>query len=52
MWGSTTMPTASLNSQLAVPVQPGRYMLAVRQFSPDYQGVIRIASAGNVPATQ
>lgn len=40
----------SLNAQLAVPVAPGRYMLAVRQFDLEFKGVIRIGLSRFVPA--
>ena len=40
----------TLNSQMAVSVEPGRYRLAVRQYAPRYQGVIRIGIARYVPA--
>jgi hypothetical protein len=52
MVGMNDDANGTLNSQLAVPVQPGRYMLAVRQYSPSYQGVIRIGVGRYVPATQ
>ena len=32
----------TINSQLALPVTPGRYILAVRQFEAEYKGMIRI----------
>ncbi|MBL4629017.1 MAG: PPC domain-containing protein [Roseicyclus sp.] len=40
----------SLNSQIVARVQPGRYLLAVRQYSDSYQGIIRIATERYVPA--
>ena len=52
MVGMNDDSNGTLNSQLAVPVQPGRYMLAVRQYAPSYQGVIRIGVGRYVPATQ
>jgi hypothetical protein len=52
MVGQNDDANGTLNSQLAVPVQPGRYMLSVRQFSPGYQGVIRIGVGRYVQATQ
>ncbi|MBF9059382.1 ABC transporter substrate-binding protein [Rhodobacterales bacterium HKCCSP123] len=52
MVGMNDDSNGTLNSQLAVPVQPGRYMLAVRQYSPSYQGVIRIGVGRYVPATR
>jgi hypothetical protein len=52
MVGMNDDANATLNSQLAVPVEPGRYRLAVRQYSPDYQGVIRIGISRYVPATR
>jgi hypothetical protein len=42
----------TLNAQLSAPVEPGRYMLAVQQFSADYQGVIRVGIGRYVPATE
>jgi hypothetical protein len=42
----------TLNSQLAVRLDGGRYMLSVRQYSDGYQGIIRIATERFVPATQ
>lgn len=32
----------TINSQIALPVTPGRYVLAVRQFEAEYKGMIRI----------
>jgi hypothetical protein len=52
MLGMNDDSNDTLNSQLAVPVQPGRYMLMVRQYSPDYQGMIRIGVQRYVPAQQ
>ncbi|UWQ94180.1 PPC domain-containing protein [Rhodobacteraceae bacterium M385] len=40
----------SLNSQITARVQAGRYLLAVRQYSDNYQGIIRIATERYVPA--
>lgn len=40
----------TLNSQITARVQPGRYLLAVRQYSDGYQGIIRIATERYVPA--
>lgn len=40
----------SLNSQITARVQAGRYLLAVRQYSDSYQGIIRIATERYVPA--
>lgn len=40
----------SYNAQLAVPVEPGRFVLAVRQFDPQDKGVIRIGLSRFVPA--
>lgn len=39
-----------LNSQITARVQAGRYLLAVRQYSDNYQGIIRIATERYVPA--
>ena len=41
----------TLNSQIVARVNPGRYLLAVRQYSDNYQGIIRIATERYVPAT-
>lgn len=40
----------TLNSQLAVRVGPGNYMLGVTQYSQGYQGVIRVTIERYVPA--
>ncbi|MEJ6394738.1 DVUA0089 family protein [Gymnodinialimonas sp. 2305UL16-5] len=40
----------SLNSQIVARVNPGRYLLAVRQYSDGYNGIIRIATERFVPA--
>lgn len=40
----------TLNSQITARVQSGRYMLAVRQYSDSYQGIIRIATERYIPA--
>lgn len=40
----------SLNSQITARVGAGRYLLAVRQYSDSYQGIIRIATERYVPA--
>ncbi|OAN84432.1 hypothetical protein A8B78_07145 [Jannaschia sp. EhC01] len=40
----------TLNSQITARVQAGRYLLAVRQYSDNYQGIIRIATERFVPA--
>lgn len=40
----------TLNSQITARVQAGRYLLAVRQYSDNYQGIIRIATERYVPA--
>ncbi|ABD54649.1 DVUA0089 family protein [Jannaschia sp. CCS1] len=40
----------SLNSQITARVQAGRYLLAVRQYSEGYNGIIRIATERFVPA--
>ena len=40
----------SLDSQLAVPVGPGNYMLGVMQYSSGYSGVIRVSLERYVPA--
>ncbi|WP_224815103.1 pre-peptidase C-terminal domain-containing protein [Hasllibacter sp. MH4015] len=40
----------TLNSQIVARVNPGRYLLAVRQYSDSYQGIIRIATERYVPA--
>lgn len=40
----------TLNSQLAVRVAPGTYLLGVTQYSTNYQGVIRVAMERFVPA--
>lgn len=40
----------SLNAQILARVQPGHYLLAVRQYSDSYQGIIRIATERYVPA--
>ncbi len=40
----------TLNSQIVARVQQGRYLLAVRQYSDNYQGIIRIATERFVPA--
>ncbi|AHM04930.1 hypothetical protein roselon_02616 [Roseibacterium elongatum DSM 19469] len=42
----------SLNSQLALRLDPGRYMLSVVQYADSYQGIIRIATERFVPATE
>ncbi|MBY6200028.1 PPC domain-containing protein [Maritalea mobilis] len=42
----------TLNSQLAVRLDPGRYLLSVVQYSEGYQGIIRIATERFVPATE
>ncbi|NKX46447.1 DVUA0089 family protein [Roseicyclus persicicus] len=52
MLGMNDDSNGTLNSQLAVPVRPGRYLLAVRQYAPSYQGMIRIGVTRYVPATQ
>lgn len=41
----------TLNSQIVARVQAGRYLLAVRQYSNGYNGIIRIATERYVPAT-
>lgn len=40
----------SLNSQITARVPAGQYLLAVRQYSDNYQGIIRIATERYVPA--
>lgn len=40
----------SLNSQITARVPAGQYLLAVRQYSDSYQGIIRIATERYVPA--
>lgn len=40
----------TLNSQITARVQAGRYLLAVRQYSDNYNGIIRIATERYVPA--
>ncbi len=40
----------TLNSELVARVAAGRYLLAVRQYSDNYQGIIRIATERYVPA--
>ncbi|MBF9041836.1 ABC transporter substrate-binding protein [Rhodobacterales bacterium HKCCE4037] len=40
----------SLNSEIVARVNAGRYLLAVRQYSDSYQGIIRIATERYVPA--
>ena len=40
----------TLNSELVARVAAGRYLLAVRQYSDSYQGIIRIATERYVPA--
>ncbi len=40
----------TLNSQIVARVQAGRYLLAVRQYSDSYQGIIRLATERFVPA--
>ncbi|QXT38532.1 PPC domain-containing protein [Gymnodinialimonas ceratoperidinii] len=40
----------TLNSQITARVQAGRYILAVRQYSDNYQGIIRIATERYIPA--
>jgi hypothetical protein len=52
MVGMNDDSNGTLNSQLAVPVQPGTYLLAVRQYSQNYQGVIRIEIGRYVPASR
>lgn len=42
----------TLNSQIAVRLEGGRYLLAVMQYSQGYQGVIRIATERFVPAQE
>jgi len=41
----------TLNSQIVARVQAGRYLLAVRQYSDFYSGIIRIAIERYAPAT-
>lgn len=40
----------SFNSQISSQVQPGTYLLAIRQFSDSYDGIIRIGTQRYVPA--
>ncbi|GAB5445827.1 PPC domain-containing protein [Gymnodinialimonas sp.] len=40
----------TLNSQITARVQAGRYLLAVRQYSDNYQGIIRVATERYIPA--
>lgn len=40
----------TLNSEMIARVQPGRYMLSVRQYSANYRGVIRLGLQTYVPA--
>ncbi|MEX3015083.1 PPC domain-containing protein [Gymnodinialimonas hymeniacidonis] len=40
----------TLNSEIVARVNAGRYLLAVRQYSDGYQGIIRIATERYVPA--
>lgn len=40
----------SLNSQITARVPAGQYLLAVRQYSDSYQGIIRLATERYVPA--
>ncbi len=40
----------TLNSEIVARVNAGRYLLAVRQYSESYQGIIRIATERYVPA--
>ncbi len=42
----------TLNSQIVARVAAGRYLLAVRQYSEGYDGIIRIATERYVPASQ
>lgn len=52
MVGMNDDANGTLNAQLAVPVQPGTYILAVRQYSVDDEGVIRIGIGRFVPAAR
>ncbi|WP_284261229.1 DVUA0089 family protein [Roseicyclus amphidinii] len=52
MLGFNDDANGTLNAQLSAPVEPGRYMLAVQQYSADYQGVIRVGIGRYVPATE
>ncbi len=40
----------TLNSELTVRTPPGRYLIAVRQYSDGYQGIIRLGVQRFVPA--
>lgn len=42
----------TLNSQVILRLQSGRYLMAVRQYSDYYNGIIRIATERYVPATE
>ncbi|MEQ8369024.1 MAG: PPC domain-containing protein [Roseicyclus sp.] len=50
MVGMNDDSNGTLNSQLAVRVEPGRYMLGVSQYSTNYRGIIRIGMQRFVPA--
>jgi hypothetical protein len=52
MLGMNDDSNGTLNAQLSVPVQPGRYLLAVMQYSAGYQGMIRIGVSRYVLAPQ
>lgn len=50
MIGMNDDANGTLNSELMVRTPPGRYLIAVRQYSQNYQGTIRIGIRRFVPA--
>lgn len=40
----------TLNAELTVRVPPGRYLIAVRQYAPEYAGIIRLGFQRFIPA--
>ncbi|WP_439138397.1 ABC transporter substrate-binding protein [Roseicyclus sp.] len=49
--GSNDDANGSLDAELALPVQAGRYIVALLQFGSDQQGSVRLALTRYVPAT-